>query len=96
MLSFPHILVGATIATAIPDPVISLPLALASHMLGDYFPHWNPHIHTEKKKYGHVTKQSLAIIITDSTLALFVGSVIAFRSPVPWVVFAACFLSVLL
>lgn len=73
MLEFPHAMVGAAIATAIPNPLISVPLALASHFITDYVPHWNPHIHTEKKRYGHVTKKSILILTVDAGLALFFG-----------------------
>jgi hypothetical protein len=79
MLELPHVLVGATIATLIPNPVISLPLALISHFLTDYVPHWNPHLTTEKKKYGHYLPPSVALVIVDSTLALIIGSYLSMR-----------------
>lgn len=41
MLSTPHILVGAAIVKAIPNPYISLPLAFLSHFLFDFIPHWD-------------------------------------------------------
>lgn len=41
MLSTPHILVGAAIVKAIPNPVISLPLAFLSHFALDSIPHWD-------------------------------------------------------
>ncbi len=36
-----HALVGAAIASKIPDPVIGLPLALTSHFIMDSIPHWD-------------------------------------------------------
>ena len=41
MLETPHALVGMVIAAAIPNPLVSLPLALLSHFVVDMLPHWN-------------------------------------------------------
>ncbi len=41
MLSTQHLLVGAVIVKTIPNPLISLPLAFASHFLLDSIPHWD-------------------------------------------------------
>lgn len=40
MLLTPHSLTGATIAVLIPNPFISIPLALGSHFILDSIPHW--------------------------------------------------------
>ena len=77
MLETPHVVLGAAIATKIPNPWIAIPLAFASHFVLEKVPHWNPHINTEIKKYGHVTTKSTIIIVIDSTLALAVGSYVA-------------------
>ena len=95
MLELPHALVGAAIATAIPDPRISLPLAFASHFITEYIPHWNPHLFTELKTLGRVSRSSLIIVTIDASLALILGTWIALRSPAPLVVLLACFLAVL-
>lgn len=79
MLETPHVLVGAAIATAIPNPAISIPLALASHVLLDRIPHWNPHFYTETQKYGRPTPKSTAIAIVDSAVALTAGLCLAAR-----------------
>lgn len=70
-------MVGAAIATLIPNPLISLPLSLASHFITDYIPHWNPHINTELKSAGKISTRSKIIIMADSGLALMVGTIIA-------------------
>ena len=80
MLETPHVVLGAAIATKIPNPWIAIPLAFASHFVLEKVPHWNPHINTETKKYGHITTKSTVIIIIDSTLALATGSYIAWRA----------------
>ena len=65
MLETPHVAFGAVIAKAIPNPLISVPLALASHFLLDVTPHWNPHLNTEIKKYGKLTNNTLLVIGLD-------------------------------
>lgn len=95
MLETPHVLIGAAIATAIPNPVVALPLALASHFITEYIPHWNPHLFTELKTLGRVSHRSLTIVTIDASLALAVGTWIALHSPQPSIVLAACLLAVL-
>lgn len=73
MLETPHVALGAAIAVAIPNPLISIPLAFLSHFVLDMTPHWNPHLNTETKKYGHLTKQTLFIIGVDLAVALLLA-----------------------
>ena len=49
MLETPHVAVGAAIAASIPNPLIAIPLAFASHFALELVPHWNPHLNTELK-----------------------------------------------
>lgn len=80
MLETPHVAIGAAIATKIPNPIIAIPLAFLSHFVLDKVPHWNPHIITETKKFGHPTKKSTTIIIVDCVIALTLGSIIAYNT----------------
>jgi hypothetical protein len=77
MLETPHVVVGAAIAARVVNPLLAIPLAFISHFVLDRVPHWNPHISTEKRLYGHITKKSVAVIVGDAGLALAVGTVIA-------------------
>lgn len=95
MLELPHALIGATLAVTIPDPRISLPLALASHFLIDYLPHWNPHINTEIKTTGQISTQSKIIIMADASLALVAGTYLAATRGNFVVIMLACLLAVL-
>ena len=99
MLETPHVAVGAAIASQIPNPLISLPLALASHFILEKIPHWNPHLNTETEKYGRPTLKSTLITAVDSTLALTLGIFIASRFlpdlPRTFTILSACFISVL-
>lgn len=98
MLELPHTLVGAVIASKIPNPLFSLPLALASHFLLDLVPHWNPSLYTETKNLGHPSARSTKIVIADTLLSLFIGGFIASRF---WpdiyrtvIILLACFVAV--
>lgn len=77
MLETPHVALGIAIAIAVPNPIISIPLAFASHFLLDMTPHWNPHLNTETKKFGRLSNQTLLIIGLDlacaSILTLFMA-----------------------
>ncbi len=82
MLETPHVALGVAIAVAVPNPLISIPLALASHFILDMTPHWNPHINTEMKKYGKLTKPTLLIIGLDLFVALVLTIVVGKTNPV--------------
>lgn len=79
MLELPHTIIGAAIATKIPNPLISIPLAFLSHIPLDLIPHWNPSLYTETKKYGQPTKKSTQLVIIDTLLSLGVGFFLASR-----------------
>ncbi|BCX14952.1 MAG: hypothetical protein KatS3mg088_635 [Patescibacteria group bacterium] len=99
MLETPHVAVGAAIATKIANPFVSLPLAFLSHLLLEKVPHWNPHLNTEKKTFGKVTKKSTTIVIIDSVSALSLGLWIALSKSSNFeqfvIILLACFFSVL-
>lgn len=41
MLSIPHALTGAYVASKLPHPLLYIPLAFAFHYLQDWIPHWD-------------------------------------------------------
>lgn len=73
MLETPHVALGAAIVAAIPNPLISIPLAFTSHFILDMTPHWNPHLNTEIKKFGRLTNSTLTIIGFDLACALILS-----------------------
>lgn len=79
VLELPHTIIGATIATKISNPMLSLPLAFLAHFITDFFPHWNSHIFTEVKKTGKVSNRSKALIVADTVLSLALGLFFALR-----------------
>jgi len=80
MLEAPHVAVGAAIASKIPNPLIAIPLAFGSHFILEKIPHWNPHLNTELKRYGRVTKKSIYLIIADVAFALGIGFLFAYQA----------------
>jgi hypothetical protein len=99
VLETPHVIVGAAIATNVANPLVSLPLAFFSHFVLERVPHWNPHLNTELKTHGKISKQTKMVVFFDSTLALTSGVIIASLA-LPdinrfFIIIFACFLSVL-
>lgn len=92
MLETPHVALGVAIAVAIPNPLISIPLAFASHFVLDMTPHWNPHLNTETKKYGYLTNKTLLIIGIDLACAAILT---AFVSKGNMNILLAAFVSIL-
>lgn len=98
MVELPHTVVGAAIAVKVGNPVLALPLALASHFAFEFLPHWNPHLYREIKKYGRVSRASTLFVAADVVLSLSAGFFIASRV-LPdythfWTIIAASFLAV--
>jgi hypothetical protein len=99
MLELPHTLIGALVATKIPEPRIALPLALISHFVLDLIPHWNPNLYTEKINDGQVAEKSIQLVVADTIASLILGSVIAWSF---WpninrivTIYLACFFAVI-
>lgn len=81
MLVLPHVIIGATVATLVKNPALSAPLALASHFIADLFPHWNPHLNAELKKYKHLSNSTVTFIFLDCLLSSVVIFVLLLRLP---------------
>lgn len=99
VLETPHVIVGATIATKVVNPLLSLPLAFASHFILDEVPHWNPHLYSETEKLGKPTPKSTKIVILDVATSLISGFYLALRV-LPnrnhaIIILLACFIAVL-
>lgn len=62
MLLSPHILVGAAIATSIPNPLLGLLFAFLSHFLLDRIPHWEYSIEPLKKIKTKGARYSMPIL----------------------------------
>lgn len=69
MLSIPHSLTGAFIASKLPHPILYIPLTLGMHYLCDWIPHWDvgTGLSTGKRK------RSTALILELGELVITVG-----------------------
>lgn len=85
MLITPHTLVAAALVKLFPHPAIAIPTAVFSHFLLDFFVlHWNPHIYTEFKKKGAISRNSMMVIWIDAFLAISFCFLILFRFWPDW------------
>ena len=64
-----HAVIGTVIAATISNPAVAIPLAVASHVAADLFPHWDPGTNRDKKSYNRFFSEgfldvALSFIIT--------------------------------
>ena len=69
MLAVSHALIGASIAKLVPNPIIGIPLSLASHFLGDLTPHWD----MRTRKTTRSIKQVVFLSLTDAFIGYALG-----------------------
>lgn len=55
-----HAVIGVVIAAVFPNPVIAIPLALASHVAADAFPHWDAGTNRDKKSKERFMNEAIA------------------------------------
>ena len=65
-----HALIGTVIAAKIGNPVLAVPIAVASHFLADALPHWDTGYHREQK-----SKRKFFI---ESALDVMVGFLLSY------------------
>jgi hypothetical protein len=80
MLETPHVAIGAAIATKIPNPLLAIPLAFASHFILDRIPHWNPHSYTEIQNNNKISQNTTVVALIDVGLSLGLGFFVASRA----------------
>lgn len=74
MLSIPHTLTGAFVASQLPNPVLYVPITIGLHYLQDWIPHWDVGTGLSNGK----RKRSTAILLELVDLALSAGLVYLF------------------
>ncbi|MBI3559203.1 hypothetical protein HY085_02300 [Candidatus Gottesmanbacteria bacterium] len=65
-----HAVVGAAIATLIPNPVVSLPVALVSHFVCDKIPHWDVMTDKNKTKTQILFQSALDVLLGFALVGL--------------------------
>ncbi len=66
-----HVATGAAIATVVPNPLIAVPLAFASHFVMDAIPHWHNILKGEE-----YTRKTHIIAFIDFVLAVATASLL--------------------
>lgn len=72
MTATAHALIGASIAKAIPDPVIGLPISLLSHFICDKIPHWDAMTTAKEKSRRFVLYETIADVVIGYALVIFI------------------------
>ncbi|PIR61637.1 MAG: hypothetical protein COY81_03705 [Candidatus Pacebacteria bacterium CG_4_10_14_0_8_um_filter_43_12] len=70
MLSVPHALTGAYVASKLPHPLLYIPLAVAFHYLEDWIPHWDVGTGLSKGTRKRSTAFKLELIDLTITVGL--------------------------
>jgi len=71
MFLTPHVAVGVAIGSLIPNPVLAVPLAFASHFVLDAVPHWDDiGLGKLKERRGRIPSAPFRRILLDFLLAL--------------------------
>lgn len=69
MLTTPHAVAGATIGVLLPNPLLAIPVAVASHFVLDSIPHWQetlaPYVPTNKTYIRIPLDIALALILVS-------------------------------
>src|SRR3990167_7624533 len=63
-----HAVIGTVIAAKIGNPALAIPLALASHVAADFFPHWDTGFERYKKSENIFIRNSVVDVIMSFTL----------------------------
>ncbi|EKD86817.1 MAG: hypothetical protein ACD_37C00136G0002 [uncultured bacterium] len=64
-----HAVIGTVIAAKIGNPALAIPLALASHVAADFFPHWDTGFERYKKSENIFIRNSVVDVIMSFTLS---------------------------
>lgn len=58
-----HAIIGTVIAAKIGNPALAIPLAIASHVAADAFPHWDPATNRKEKGIKRVTREAVLDVV---------------------------------
>ena len=58
-----HAIIGTVIAAKIGNPALAIPIAVASHIAADYFPHWDSATNAAKKGTKRVFRESIVDVL---------------------------------
>jgi hypothetical protein len=86
MIALNHALTGAVIGLAVQQPVVALPVALASHFVCDVIPHYG---RTGAENEQLQSKSFNRQLVLDAAACVMLVGVLALTAPMGWVIAAA-------
>ena len=69
-----HAVIGAVIAAKVGNPALAIPLALASHLVADFIPHWDTATNRDKKGKKRVFYESVVDVLISFVFSFFLLS----------------------
>lgn len=93
-----HAIIGTVIAAKIGNPALAIPIAVTSHLVADYFPHWDTATNRKTKSKTRFWLDSILDVLIGIAISLlllkfvFIGTSIRYAFVI---IFAASFLDIL-
>lgn len=82
MTATAHALIGASIAAKITNPIIGIPLAIASHFAADLVPHWDAGTNHKNKSLMRLKFEATLDVLLGVALVLLIFRSMAITNPV--------------
>lgn len=67
-----HAIIGTVIAAKIGNPALAIPIAVASHVAADLFPHWDPGTNRDKKSYNKFFSGAVADVLSSLIITFLI------------------------
>lgn len=78
MTATSHALIGASIASLIPNPILAIPLAITSHFAADLVPHWDAGTNRRKKSIMQLRfEAAFDVLLGFALVYLIFGSIVS-------------------
>lgn len=67
-----HAIIGTVIAAKVGNPALAIPIALGSHVLADYFPHWDTGTNRKSKSKKRFWMDTILDVLVGISLSLLI------------------------
>ncbi len=81
MTATAHALIGASLATIILNPVVGIPVAIASHFVADLIPHWDAGTNHRSKSAIRLKVEAVFDVLLGFALVLILFRAQTFQNP---------------
>ncbi len=82
MTATAHALIGASLASKITNPVIGIPIAIASHFIADLVPHWDAGTNHRTKSTLRLKVEAVFDVLLGFALVIILFKSQTFQNPV--------------